>query len=184
MAARILVAGIGNIFLGDDGFGPEVLRHVGGTAADPGVHITDYGIRGLHLAYDLLEDWAALVLIDAVPDRGSPGTVHVFAVESAMRPRDEAEEERDNKTATDHEPLSATAGFDAHSMDPGAVFATLRSLGGVAPPTVVVGCEVADVSDGIGLSEPVAAAVPEAVRAVESVLAMLRSEVDATIKEG
>ena len=162
MAARILVAGIGNIFLGDDGFGPEVLRHVGGTAADPGVHITDYGIRGLHLAYDLLEDWDALVLIDAVPDRGSPGTVHVFQ--------------------NDHETLSATAGFDAHSMDPGAVFATLRSLGGVAPPTVVIGCEVADVSDGIGLSEPVAAAVPEAVRAVESVLAMLRSEVDATVR--
>jgi hydrogenase maturation protease len=163
MAARILVAGIGNIFLGDDGFGPEVLRHVGGKAADPGVHITDYGIRGLHLAYDLLEDWDALVLIDAVPDRGSPGTVHVFQ--------------------SDHETLSTTAGFDAHSMDPGAVFATLRSLGGVAPPTVVVGCEVADVSDGIGLSEPVAAAVPEAVRAVESVLAMLRSEVDATVRK-
>jgi hydrogenase maturation protease len=164
MAARILVAGIGNIFLGDDGFGPEVLRHVDGTAAEAGIRVTDYGIRGMHLAYDLLEDWDALVLVDAVPDRGSPGRLHIFQASP--------------------ETLSPTSGFDAHSMDPGAVFATLRSLGGVAPPTVVVGCEVADVSDGIGLSEPVAAAVPEAVRAVESVLAMLRSEVDATVKEG
>jgi hydrogenase maturation protease len=164
MAARILVAGIGNIFLGDDGFGPEVLRHVDGTAAEPGIRVTDYGIRGMHLAYDLLEDWDALVLVDAVPDRGSPGTLHVFHASPQT--------------------LSPTTGFDAHSMDPGAVFATLRTLGGVAPPTVVIGCEVADVCDGIGLSEPVAAAVPEAVRAVESVLAMLRSEADATVKEG
>ena len=166
MASRILVAGIGNIFLGDDGFGPEVLRHVCGRLDDPGVRVTDYGIRGMHLAYDLLEEWDALVLVDAMPDRGSAGTVHIFEA--------------------DHETLPAATGLDAHAMDPGAVFASLRALGGVAPRTLVVGCEVADVSDGIGLSEPVGAAIPEAVRAVESVLAMLRSEsdADATVRKG
>jgi hydrogenase maturation protease len=159
-----LVAGIGNIFLGDDGFGPEVIRHVSGRFAESGVRVTDYGIRGMHLAYDLLEEWDGLVLVDSVPDRGSAGTVHVFEA--------------------DHESLSATAGFDAHSMDPGAVFASLRALGGTAPRTVVIGCEVADIEDGIGLSDAVGAAVPEAVRAVESVLAMLQSEVGATVREG
>lgn len=164
MASRILVAGIGNIFLGDDGFGPEVLRHVSGRVDHADVQVTDYGIRGMHLAYDLLEEWAALILVDAVPDQGAPGTVHVFEA--------------------DHEALSATAVLDAHSMDPGAVFASLRALGGAAPRTVVIGCEVADISDGIGLSEPVNAAVAEAARTVESVLAMLRSEVDATVRKG
>lgn len=140
------------------------MRHVSGRLAESGVRLTDYGIRGMHLAYDLLEEWDALVLVDAVPDRGSPGTVRIFEL--------------------DHETLSATAGFDAHSMDPGAVFASLQALGGTAPRTVVVGCEVADIEDGIGLSEAVGAAVPEAVRAVESVLAMLQSEVGARGREG
>lgn len=158
------MAGIGNIFLGDDGFGPEVLRRVCGRVVDPDVRVTDYGIRGMHLAYDLLDEWDALILVDAVPDRGSPGTVHIFAA--------------------DHETLSAAAVLDAHSMDPGAVFASLRALGGTAPRTVVIGCEVGDISDGIGLSGPVGTAVAEAVRAVDSVLAMLRSEVGATVREG
>lgn len=153
MASRILVAGIGNIFLGDDGFGPEVMRHVAGS---DGVRATDYGIGGMHLAYDLLDDWDALVLVDAVPSRGSPGTVHAFEA--------------------DHESLDTPAGLDAHSMDPAAVFASLRALGGTPPRTIVVGCEVADVTDGIGLSEAVQAAVPTAVAAVESAVVMLRTE--------
>ena len=75
MTRRILVAGIGNIFLGDDGFGPEVVRHL---AAEPSplpdqVRLVDYGIRGLHLAYDLLPGFDALVLIDAQPGAGNPG---------------------------------------------------------------------------------------------------------------
>ncbi len=160
MASRILVAGIGNIFLGDDGFGSEVLRHVCGRVnGTDGVRATDYGIGGMHLAYDLLEDWDALVLVDAIPDRGSPGTVHVFEA--------------------DHESPDSPVGLDAHGMDPATVFASLRALGGTAPRTIVVGCEVADVSDGMGLSEPVEAAVPEAVQAVESAVAMLGAEDEA-----
>jgi hydrogenase maturation protease len=157
MASRILIAGIGNIFLGDDGFGSEVMRHVCGRVnGSDGIRATDYGIGGMHLAYDLLEDWDALVLVDAIPNRGSPGTVHVFEA--------------------DHESPDAPAGLDAHSMDPVAVFASLRALGGTPPRTIVVGCEVADVSERMGLSEPVEAAVPEAVRAVDSAVALLRAE--------
>jgi hydrogenase maturation protease len=153
MTARILVAGIGNIFLGDDGFGPEVMRHVAGQPRIDDVHLIDYGIRGMHLAYDLLEEWRALVLVDALPDRGAPGTLHVFEA--------------------DHETLSATAGLEAHSMDPAAVFATLTALGGTAPRTIVVGCQVENVDEGMGLSEPVSAAVPAAVAAINDVLADL-----------
>lgn len=151
---RLLVAGIGNVFQSDDGFGPEIARQAMTTIDEnPAVRIVDYGIRGMHLAYDLLEKWDALVLVDAVPDRGMPGRVHVFEA--------------------DLETLSSTAGLEAHSMDPAAVFATLRALGGVAPYTVVVGCEVDDVEEGLGLSASVSAAVPGAVRAVEELIERL-----------
>ena len=159
MTARILVAGIGNIFLGDDGFGPEVMRHVVGRPLDADVHPVDYGIRGMHLAYDLLEDWRALVLVDALPNRGAPGTLHVFEA--------------------DHETLSPTAGLEAHSMDPAAVFATLRALGGTPPQTIVIGCEVENIDEGMGLSEPVGAAVPRAVAALNEVLVDLATRTTA-----
>ncbi|BBX19768.1 peptidase M52 [Mycolicibacterium duvalii] len=154
MSASILVAGIGNIFLGDDGFGPEVMRHVGAGLDGIGVRGVDYGIRGMHLAYDLLDGWDALVLVDAIPDQGSPGRLRVFEA--------------------DHESGFLPTGLDAHAMDPGAVFASLRALGGSPPRTVVVGCEVAEISARIGLSAPVAAAVPEALRAVRRAVAMLK----------
>jgi hydrogenase maturation protease len=159
MAARILVAGIGNIFLGDDGFGSEVVRNATIPPDDPSVRVIDYGIRGMHLAYDLLEEWDTLVLVDAVPSRGDPGTLHVF----------QADFEADQASG------SGTAGLDAHSMDPAAVFAGLRALGGSPPYTVVVGCEAGSVEEGIGLTKPVAKAVPRAVRAVEEIIAALQS---------
>ncbi|WP_374022101.1 hydrogenase maturation protease [Mycobacterium sp. HNNTM2301] len=164
MTARILVAGIGNIFLGDDGFGSEVIRTAEISRDDSNVRVTDYGISGMHLAYDLLEDWDTLVLVDAVPSRGQPGTLHVFQA--------------------DHESGSATVGFDGHSMDPAAVFASLRALGGNPPYTVVVGCEAGSVEEGIGLTEPVARAVPRAARAVEEIVAALQSQSVATSREG
>ena len=157
ITSRILVAGIGNIFLGDDGFGPEVMRRVPERVVGPHVRVVDYGIRGMHLAYDLLDGCEALVLVDALPARGAPGTLHVFEA--------------------DHESLSAGTGLDAHAMDPAAVFASLNALGGTPPYTVVVGCEVGDVSEGIGLSESVAAAVPDAVQAIDDVVKRLLTPV-------
>lgn len=153
------MAGIGNIFCSDDGFGPEVLRCVATQLRDPAVRVTDYGIRGMHLAYDLLDGYDALVLVDALPDRGAPGALHVFEV--------------------DHESLSAAVGLDAHAMDPAAVFASLKALGGSPPYTVVIGCEVACVEEGIGLSDAVAAAVSKAVRAVVDVVAGLPARTSA-----
>jgi hydrogenase maturation protease len=147
--SRILVAGIGNIFLGDDGFGSEVIRRV--PALPHAADVVDYGIRGMHLAYDLLDGCEALVLVDAVPDRGSPGTLHVFEATQDI----------------------AAARLDAHAMDPAAVFACVSALGGTVPYTVVVGCEIASADEGIGLSDAVAAAVPAAVRAVQDVVADL-----------
>jgi hydrogenase maturation protease len=107
----------------------------------------------MHLAYDLLDGYDTLVLVDALPGRGAPGTLHVFEA--------------------DHERLSATTGLDAHAMDPVSVFASLNALGGTPPYTVVIGCEVSCIDDGIGLSDAVAACLPDAVHAVEQVVAGL-----------
>jgi hydrogenase maturation protease len=130
-----------------------VIRHVPEDIAGPDIKVVDYGIRGMHLAYDLLDGCEALVLVDAIPSQGAPGTLHVFEA--------------------DHESLTCATGLDAHAMDPGAVFASLNALGGTPPYTVVIGCEAADVDEGIGLSEVVAAAVPAAVQAIQAVLADL-----------
>ena len=153
MSPRILVAGIGNLFLGDDGFGPEVVRRLaaeGGLPAE--VRVADYGIRGMHLAYDLLAGYEALVLVDALPGAGHPGEVVVLAVSSADLGDGE---------------------FDAHGMHPAAMLAALERLGGTLPPTFVVGCRASATAEGIGLSTPVADAVPEALAAVRTLVTRL-----------
>ena len=150
-APRILVAGIGNVFATDDGFGSEVVRRLAGEPWPDGVRVVDYGIRGVHLAYDLLEDWDALVLVDAVPARGAVGAVEV----------------------TDIGPDDVVGGpqLDAHGMDPATVLSGLTALGGRLPPrTVLVGCQVAETGDGMGLTPAVAAAVQPARRAVRSLV--------------
>ena len=144
---RILVAGIGNVFRTDDGFGCEVVRRLAAQTWPDGVRVVDYGIRGLHLAYDLLEPWDAVVMVDALPDRGAVGSVVVVEV----GPDD---------VGTDPQ-------VDAHSMDPATVLASLAALGGSLPArTLVVGCQVGDTSDGMGLTPAVAAAVDGAARTV------------------
>lgn len=145
---RVLIAGVGNLFLRDDAFGTEVVRRLAAGDLPPHVRAVDYGIRGTHLAYDLLDGWDVLVLVDALPDRGEPGALRVLEVHP--------------------EPNSVLP--DAHNMDPGSVLAGLGSLGGRLPRTVVVGCQVADVSEGIGLSAPVAGAVDRAVTTVRDLL--------------
>lgn len=149
MTGRVLIAGVGNLFLGDDGFGPETARRLAAEPLPPEVRVVDYGIRGMHLAYDLLEGYDGLVLLDALPRHGAPGDVVVLEV----RPED-----------------LGTGEFDAHGMAPTAVLANLGALGGRLPPTYVVGCEPADLDEGIGLSPPVAAAVDRAVATVRRLL--------------
>jgi hydrogenase maturation protease len=131
-----------------------VIRRASARLSDTGARVVDYGIGGLHLAYDLLDGWDALVIVDAVPHQGSPGRLHVFQA--------------------DHESPTGTAALDAHSMDPAAVFASLEALGGTPPHTVVVGCEVESVEESMGLSAVVGQAVDEAVDAVADVVASLQ----------
>ncbi|MCU1618048.1 MAG: hydrogenase maturation protease [Modestobacter sp.] len=150
-AARVLVAGIGNVFATDDGFGPEVARRLSERARPDGVRVVDYGIRGMHLAYDLLDPWDAVVLVDALPDRGAVGAVAVLEI------------------GPEH--LGAGAQVDAHAMDPATVLATLSALGGQLPGrTLLVGCQVADTGEGMGLSPPVEAAVGVALDVVDALL--------------
>jgi hydrogenase maturation protease len=143
----ILVAGVGNIFLSDDGFGPEVVRHIAGEAQPlpPQARLVDYGIRGMHLAYDLLEGYDSLVMVDAHPGPGAPGELVVLEIGPDDLPDGE---------------------FDAHGMDPMAVLAALPDLGGQLPPTYLVGCPPAQLAEGIGLTPAVQNAVPAAAAAV------------------
>jgi hydrogenase maturation protease len=148
----VLVAGIGNLFCGDDGFGPEVVRRlVASGDLPPQVRAVDYGIRGMHLAYDLLDGYDSLVIVDAVPGRGDgvPGDISVLEIG------------RDDLGAGE---------FDPHGMAPVAVLASLEDLGGSLPPTYLVGCRPAEVGEGIGLSDAVESAVPVAMRAVRALL--------------
>ena len=152
MRGQILVAGIGNLFLGDDGFGCEVVGRLTAPEADPlpdGVRVVDYGIRGLHLAYDLLNGWDALVLVDAAPGPGVPGDLDVLTI----GPDD-----------------LGVGPVDAHGMDPATVLASLEGLDGTLPPTFLIGCRPASVAEGIGLSAPVRAAIGPAADAVRRVV--------------
>ena len=148
---RILVAGIGNVFLGDDGFGVEVANRLLGRAPPAGVHVEDFGIRGMDLAY-ALAGYDVAVLVDASPRGQPPGTLYL--IEPELGDED-------------------LAGPDAHGMDPVKVLSLARALGEPLPRVLVVGCEPATRMTGdedevvAELSEPVSAAVDEAVRMVE-----------------
>ena len=160
---RVLVACVGNIFCSDDGFGVTVARELLERGGLPeGVEVVDTGIRGMHLAYQLLDGYDALILIDTVHRDGPPGTI--YRLEHDL-----------DAPAVD----AVTPGPDAHGMDPGTVLALLAELAaanGLAQPVrrvLIVGCEPAELSEGMGLSEPVAAAVELAVRTVDDLLALL-----------
>jgi hydrogenase maturation protease len=168
---RILIACIGNIFLGDDGFGVEVAKRLMNRHYPENVQITDFGIRGIDLAYTLLDDYDILVLVDAVPRGGQPGTLYLIEPElSDINPEKGAEAGR--------------VALDTHSMDPVKVLAFARTLGTlsggqVTRPihTLLVGCEPTPFGGGedyaemqMGLSEPVQAAVDEAVKMIDSLV--------------
>jgi hydrogenase maturation protease len=162
MPRRVLIAGIGNIFLGDDGFGVEVVGRLSGRRLPEGVEVVDFGIRGMDLAYALHEDYDLVVFVDATPRGGEPGTVYLI----------EPEIEED-------EPVS----LDTHGMDPVKVIRLARALGARPARTLVIGCEPQVIPGRRGgpqthpyddmlmeLSEPVRAAVEEAAKLVESLV--------------
>jgi hydrogenase maturation protease len=154
---RVLVAGIGNVFLGDDGFGVALVGRVAQRRLPPGVDVVDFGIRGMDLAWAMQDGYSAVVLLDATPRGEPPGTLYVIEPE-----------------LDDAEPA-----LETHAMDPARVLSLVRALGGTPPRTLVVGCEPETVPDPddqqlLGeLSEPVRAALDEGTRMVVSLLADL-----------
>ena len=152
-ARRVLVAGIGNVFMGDDGFGVEVVRRLAARSPRAGVEVRDFGIRGMDLVY-ALADFDVAILVDATPRGAPPGTVALI----------EADVDAD------------AVSLDTHGMDPVSVLALARRLGPVPERVLVVGCEPAARMTGaedevvVEISPPVRAAVDEAVALVESVL--------------
>jgi hydrogenase maturation protease len=143
-----LIAGIGNIFLGDDGFGVEVVRRLGEVPLPASVSVADYGIRGVHLAYDLLDgEVDTLILVDALPLDEPPGTIGVIEVDLD-----------DPQWTLGSGPAPA----DAHGMDPETTLRLVHTLGVRLARVVVVGCQPGPVVEEIGLSERVQAAVEPA----------------------
>jgi hydrogenase maturation protease len=173
MTARVLVAGIGNIFLSDDGFGVEVARRLARQELPGDVEVVDIGIRGMHLAYQLLDGYQALLLIDAAPRGGRAGDLYLIEPDLAAIPEDDG------------------ALLNAHGMEPEAVLSMIKTMardyadpvdgGNAAEPVVqrvlVLGCEPETVDEGMGLSAPVAASVDAAV---EMAIRVLHAELGET----
>jgi hydrogenase maturation protease len=161
-ASRVLVAGIGNVLLGDDGFGVEVVRRLAGEGLE-GADVVDFGIRGMDLAFALMDAEAA-ILVDALPRGGEPGTLYVLDpdVESLRPPGESA--------------------IDTHGMQPLEVLELVKALGGAPETLRVIGCEPAVIpADGdwqMELSAPVAGAIDEAVQLVRTLAEQI--EVDRT----
>jgi hydrogenase maturation protease len=157
---NVLVAGIGNIFLGDDAFGVELAKCLVQHELPLDVRVVDFGIRSYDLAYALMEDWDFVILADALPRGGVPGTLYTMEVESLP----------DRQSMT----------LDAHTMDPVAVLQLVEKLGGRLGRILIVGCEPETVEFGsderLGLSAPVAAAVDNAVCMVKELITRLRDE--------
>ena len=157
MQPNILVAGIGNIFLGDDAFGCEVSRRLSQRKWPENVRVVDFGIRGFDLAYALLDGYDLTILVDATPRGDVPGTVYTIEPEL-----DEVE------ISSTQGPLVAT-----HGMDPVKVLGMVQSMGGQLKRVLLVGCEpetFGPEEGQMGLSEPVEAAASKAVTLVESLV--------------
>jgi len=156
---RILIAGIGNIFLGDDGFGTEVARRLAGRPLPPGVIVKDFGIRGLDLAYALLDPYELVIVVDACPRGGEPGTLYLVEPD----PVDSSDGER------------SQARLEPHAMNPMSVLRLVHSMGGSPGRILILGCDPADIGsdeDGkLGLSDQVAAAIDEAIAMIEMTVA-------------
>lgn len=149
---RILVAGIGNVFFGDDAFGVAVARALTPT---PGVTVTDFGIRALHFAFELTTPIDLCIIADCMPRGGEPGTLYVL----------EPDVDDDDTVGV----------ASAHGMSLPSVFAAVRDLGGQLPPLLVVGCEPEQTEPGIGLSPAVERAIPTAADLIRELIASRRT---------
>jgi hydrogenase maturation protease len=156
---KVLIACVGNIFLGDDGFGVEVAMSLSKWQLPEGVSVKDYGIRGFDLAYALLDPWDLVIMVDALPRGEAAGTLYVIEPE-LNRP--------------------ASAAINPHGMDPVRVLSLAASMGTISAQVLVVGCEPHDFGDELegrmGLSAPVQAVVEEACNTILDLVATKASE--------
>ena len=158
---QILVAGIGNAWLGDDGFGGEVVKRLEARELPSGVTVADFGIGGLDLAYEVMRGYDGLVLVDVSRQGGEPGTLYV------MEP-----DEQDIAAGIEDGEL-----LDPHGMDPQTVLRFVRAVGGWPGKVIVIACEPAEVEEmGIGLSAGVSAAVDHAAELVATTIEELRAD--------
>lgn len=161
---RILVAGIGNIFLGDDAFGCEVAQRLFDRKLPENVRVVDYGIRGFDLAYALMDGYDVTIFVDATPRGDAPGTVYLIEPDL---------DELDKINAPD-------AAIDTHNMNPLKVLAMVKTLGGDFKRIFLVGCEPLFTGEEdigfMGLSEPVEAAIDKAIEVIESLVAKILTE--------
>jgi hydrogenase maturation protease len=166
-AARILVAGIGNVFLGDDGFGPAVVQHIAQRGKPEEIDVMDFGIRGMDLAYALGRSYDGAILVDAVAQWGPPGSLYII----------EPDAEGDEETPV-----------DSHRMEPPSVLKLARRLGRLPPRVLLVGCEPAEFGEddpmSMKLSAPVAAAVEKAARTVLRLATQLLTDNPPRIETG
>ncbi len=174
--AQILVAGVGNAWMRDDGFGGEVIKALEARELPDGVSVLDFGTGGLNLAYEVMRGYDGLILVDASQQGEEPGTLYVM----------EADEESVEKGIEDGEAL------DPHAMDPRSVLRFVRTVGGWPGKVMVIGCEPGEIDEaGMGLSEPVTAAVAPAVdlvlktaRELGEIALVAQVEADATASRG
>jgi len=155
---KILIAGIGNIFLGDDGFGCAVAERLARRPLPDGAHVVDFGIRGFDLAYALMDGYDVTILVDAAPRGGEPGALYV------IEPDPDGLNEPDARAMT----------VESHAMNPTRVLALVKAMNGELKRVLLVGCEPATLGpeEGqMGLSETVEAAVDGAVEIIESLVA-------------
>ncbi len=169
MSPRILIAGIGNIFLGDDGFGVEVARRLAARSLPDGVKVVDFGIRGFDLTFALLNNDDVVILVDAAPRGEPPGTLYV--IEPAA--------------GESQSPEPGELLIDPHNMDPTRVLRLAIALGGRSKRLLVVGCEPTPTSGdddfGQGLSPAVQLAVDDAIELIESLVHEIRANIPAII---
>jgi hydrogenase maturation protease len=167
---RILIAGIGNIFLGDDAFGCEVARRMMGRPLPAGVRVVDFGIRGIDLTYALVDGCDIAILVDAVPRGEASGTI--FLIEPDMN--------------TEPDFADGIALIETHNMDPAKVLASVRSQGGQVRRVLLVGCEPTPIDPEMDmqmeLSPPVLAAIDGTIEFIELLVQKLMAEETAVIE--
>jgi hydrogenase maturation protease len=153
---RVLVAGIGNVFLSDDGFGVEVIRRLSTESLGDDVDVVDFGIRAVHLAFDLADGrYDGAILVDAVAKGGEPGTLYVIDPDLANNSR-------------------ASTVADAHNLTPDAVLAWIRQIGGTTPRVIVLGCEPATTEESMALSLPVANSIDLAIQMIRALISEMK----------